>query len=372
LLTELFDFTPLSKKLNYCLKIINEHHASIIGDPRAMLENTAAALRTEIIEVSEKFHQQLLALLKAAGDTESNNPLQERLKKAGEFFSVKLESTMKVILSGYSVDTDNKIVRKSVAEALERIRTEGITKLACLNAVRSGFETGKYLDAKAKAALDTPSMKSHTTKAVDDTSGIVNHPALFSKLKEWRNKKAREMALPHYMIIPQKTMVTLANYMPQSMRALKLVKGMGTKKSEKFGEELIEIIISYCQNENIEPPVIPDSEKKIQKKIREDTKKLSFDLFKEGKAIIDIAVKRKLSVTTIEGHLAYYVGTGDIPVNEFVSQEIKDLIISNFEGNDDFRLGPVKEKLGDKVSWSEIRFVANHLKFLRGKPKPPG
>ena len=194
LLTELFDFTSLTHQLNYCLKVVNEHHDSILGNPREMLENTLAAIRTDLIEVSEKFHPQLNGLLNREIDAESNILLQERVKKAGEFFSVKLEAALKVILSGYSVETDNKTVRKSVSEALERIRKEGVTKLACLNAVRSGFEIGKYLDAKAKSAIDIPAVRSHSAKSVDDTSGIINHPALFSQLKEWRNIKAREMA----------------------------------------------------------------------------------------------------------------------------------------------------------------------------------
>ena len=97
---------------------------------------------------------------------------------------------------------------------------------------------------------------------------LLNILPCFSQLKEWRNIKAREMALPHYMILPQKTMVNLANFMPQSLRALKLVKGMGTKKSEKFGEELLDIIISYCKKENIEPPVETITKKKIQKRLR--------------------------------------------------------------------------------------------------------
>ncbi len=365
LLTELFDFTSLTHRLNYCLKIINEHNDAILGNPREMLENTLAIIRTDLIEVSEKFHPQLIGLLNKEADAESNSLLQERVKKAGEFFAVKLEAALNSILAGYSVETDNKSVRKSVSEALERIRKEGVEKLACLNTVRSGFEIGKYLDAKAKSAIDIPAAKSRSAKSVDDTSGVINHPVLFGQLKEWRNLKARAMALPHYMILPQKTMVTLANFMPQTLRALKLVKGMGTKKSEKFGEELLEIIISYCKKEDIEPPEIKVTGKKSQKKIKEDTKKVSCDLFKEGKSIQEIAEERKLSITTIEGHLAYYVGTGELPVNKFVSREITDLITSNFEGNDDLRMGPVKAALGDKVSWSDIRFVANHLKFIR-------
>jgi hypothetical protein len=330
-----------------------------------MLENTITGIRADLIEVSEKFHPQLTGLLNAEIDAESNIFLQDRVKNAAEFFSVKLESALTTILAGFSVETDNKTVRKSVSEALERIRKEGATKLACLNAVRSGFTVSKYLDAKAKSAVDIPAVRSHSEKSVDDTSGIIQHPALFLQLKEWRNIKAREMDIPHYMILHQKTMVTLANFMPQSLPALNLVKGMGKKKSEKFGEELLNIIISYCKLEKIEPPVETLSEKKIPIKIKEETKKISYDLFKEGKAISQIAEERKLNITTIESHLAYYVGTGEIPINKFVSQETTDLIASHFEGIDDLKMGPVKVTLGEKVSWSDIKFVINHLMFLR-------
>jgi hypothetical protein len=365
LLTELFDFTGLMYNLNYCLKVVNEHHDSILGNPQEMLENTLTGIKADLIEVSEKFRPQLNGLLNGEIDAESNILLQERVKKAAEFFSAKLESAMKEILAGFSVETDNKTVRKSVSEALARITKEGVTKLACFNSVRSGFKISKYLEAKAKSAVDIPAVKSHSAKSVDDTSGIIQHPALFRQLKEWRNIKAREMDLPHYMILPQKTMVMLANFMPQSLHALNLVKGMGKKKSEKFGEELLNIIISYCKKEKIEPLVETLTEKKIPKKIKEDTKKISYDLFKEGKAILQIAEERKLNITTIESHLAYYVGTGEIPINKFVSQETTDLIASHFEGINDLKMGPVKVILGEKVSWSDIKYVINHLMFLR-------
>jgi hypothetical protein len=365
LLTELFDFTSLTRNLNYCIKVVNEHHDSLLGNPGEILENSLASINTDLIEVSEKFHPQLNGLLSGETDAESNTLLQERVKKACEFFPGKLEASVKEIKEGISVQTDNKAIRKSVSEALERIRKGECTKLDCLNTIRSGFTIGKYLDAKAKSAIDVPSAKSRSSKAVDDTSGVIRYPALFRLLKEWRNIKAREMELPHYMILPQKTMVTLANLMPQSLPALVMVKGMGKKKSEKFGEELIDIISSYCKKEKIEPPVETLIVKQNPKKIKEETKKISFDLFKEGKTISQIAGERSLSINTIEGHLAYYVGTGDIPVNKFVSKELTELIASHFEGSNDFTMGPVKAALGEKVSWSDIRFVISHLEFLR-------
>ena len=120
LLTELFDFTPLLRNLNYCLKVVSEHHESLLGDPREMLGNAIAAIRADLIEVSEKFNPQLTGLLNGETDAESNIPLQERVKKACDYFSVKLETALKEILAGYSVETDNKTVRKSVSGALER------------------------------------------------------------------------------------------------------------------------------------------------------------------------------------------------------------------------------------------------------------
>ena len=366
LLSELFDFTSLVNRLNYCLKITNDYHDSILGNPGERLEKILSLVRTDLVEVSDKFQPHLKILLKGDLDPESNMPLQERVKKAAVYFSDKLEADMKDILAGFTVETDNRTVRKSVKEALERSRIEGMTKLACLNAVRTGFETRKYLDARAKSAIEISAGRSHTYGSVEDTSGIVNHPSLLRLLKEWRNHKAKETSLPHYMILPQKTMVTLANLVPQTSRALRQVKGMGIKKSGKYGEELLDIIVSYCAEENIEAPEITITDKKREKKVKEDTKKISYGLFREGKTIQQIAEERGLSVTTIEGHLAYYVGKGEIPVGEFVSKEITELITGHFEGTDDFRIGPVKEALGDKVSWSDIRFVANHLAFLRG------
>jgi hypothetical protein len=365
LLTELFNFNSLSTKLNYCLKVVNEHHDSILGNPQVALENALASIRADLIEVSGKFNPQLNELLNKEIDVESNILLQERVKKAGEYFSDKLEAALKDILIGLSAETDNKTVRKAVTEALERIKKEGVTKLACLDTVRSGFTISKYLDARAKSAIDIPAVKSRPGKSLEDTTGVIQHPVLFRQLKEWRIIKAREMSLPHYMILPQKTMVTLTNFVPQSTAALHLVKGMGKKKSEKFGEELLNLIISYCKKEKIEPPAETFIMEKIPKKIKEDTKKISYDLFKEGKAISQIADERNLSINTIEGHLAYYVGTGEIPIDKFVSREKTDLIISNFEGSDDLSLGPVKAALGEKVSWSDIKFVISHIKFLR-------
>ncbi len=364
LLSELFDFAPLANSLSYCTKVLSGNSGAILGSPHEKLASMLSLVRTNIVDVAEKFHLQLKMLLNRDPDIETNVLLQERLKKASVYFSDKLETVMKDLLTGIEVETDNKTVRKSANEALDRTRKECGTKLACLEAVRPGFGISKYLEARAKAVILVPGARPRSIGYTEDGSGIVKHPELLSRLREWRNSKAAEAGLPQYMILSRKMMVTLADFLPQSPRALKQVKGMGTKKSEKYGVELLEIITSYCEKENIEPPDMPSTEKKKGKNAKGDTRKISFGLFGEGRTVAQIAKERNLSITTIERHLSHYVGTGEIPVSRFVSPEITDLIIARFDRPDDLKMGPVKEALGDRVSWSDIRFVASHLTFL--------
>ena len=96
------------------------------------------------------------------------------------------------------------------------------------------------------------------------------------------------------------------------------------------------------------------------KKNKEDTKKVSFRLFKEGMKVKEIAEFRELTTGTISNHLLHYVRTGDIKLQELVDQEKNKLYYSSSpetllsatrsEGNK-------KEKLGEYASYDEIRFV---------------
>ncbi|MBN2633567.1 MAG: helix-turn-helix domain-containing protein [Bacteroidales bacterium] len=367
LLSELFDFNVLAARINYCKKIVDEHSGSLLGNPREMLEKAAAGIRTEITEVSGKFREQIRKLSAVEAGTESFAILQERVQKASLFFSEKLGCLLKDIIEGYTVETDSKIVRKSVNEAFERARKDVIIKLACLDAVKSGFRISEYLDARAKAAIDIPAVKKSSLKPAKDVAAIIKNPILFSRLKEWRNHKAKESGVPHYRILHQKAIVALSDELPQTLSSLNRIKGIGKKKAEKFGSELLEIIGAYCKNENIEIPEAQASVEEIPEKKKIDTKKISLDLWREGRSVSQIADERELSTGTIEAHLAHYVSTGEISLQGLVSQELTDLISSHLDGSEDLRMGPVKEALGEKVSWSDIRFVVSHLKYLRGK-----
>jgi uncharacterized protein YpbB len=258
-------------------------------------------------------------------------------------------------------------VKKSVSEAMERLKHEIGLKYICLDCCSNGFVIRTYLEAKAKAAIESPVIKAKKAKAADDLSGVMRHPGLFARLKSWRDRKAIETKLPQYMILPQKTMSSLVTFMPQSAEALAAIKGMGRKKSEQCGSDLIEIILSYCLENKIQSSSIPLAVERPAAKQKKDTRLLSFNLYKEGKTVSQIAKERDMAVSTIEGHLAHFVGTGELSIDEFVPTELTAIIVENID-EDDFRMGPVKSALGDQISWSELRYVMKHLEWKK-RPK---
>ncbi len=252
LITELFDFNALQRCALYGLKLADDHHKSILGNIQVELEQISVCVKTELTEIFGKFNPQLLRLLSMNDDSETNDLLQERITKACSFFSGIIAGNVCERLNRIDWQTDNKEIRKSVNLALEKLRAEASLKLACLQACQAGFQIKKYLDAKARASVELPSPKLKQSRSVEDNSGTILHPALFNRLKSWRTGKALQTGLPQYMILPQKTMVTLVNFLPQSMISLKTVKGMGNKKADQFGPDLLDMIRSYCQEKNID------------------------------------------------------------------------------------------------------------------------
>ena len=94
-----------------------------------------------------------------------------------------------------------------------------------------------------------------------------------------------------------------------------------------------------------------------EKKEKIDTKKITFDLYKEGKTIEQIAKERKMVTMTIEGHLAHYAGLGMVDLKQFVDEEKMKNIITVAKTLDTYLFGPIKQSLGDEYTYSEIRFA---------------
>lgn len=105
--------------------------------------------------------------------------------------------------------------------------------------------------------------------------------------------------------------------------------------------------------------------KKVKKEeLRDDTgKKLStfeysYRLYNQGNTVEQIAEKRGLNQSTIEGHLARYVASGDIDVHEFVDADTLEKVEAYCEMHPEEKaLKPIFEHFDAKIPYGVLRMA---------------
>ena len=97
------------------------------------------------------------------------------------------------------------------------------------------------------------------------------------------------------------------------------------------------------------------------------TMKVSYDMFKEGMSIAEIAVKRSLAPTTIETHLAAYVAAGELDIHRFVGKEKLEKILATIKlSGQSIALKPIKDLLDEEYTFGEIRMALEYYKKVGG------
>jgi len=137
------------------------------------------------------------------------------------------------------------------------------------------------------------------------------------------------------------------------------------RRLSSSGQEILDIIIAYCVDKNLPVSTLEIDLTKKTSKIIVDSKRISFELFESGKTIEEIAKERGMAVSTIEGHLAWFVGNGELPVDRLISLEKLEKISGYLQKNFSTNLSPIKSALGYDVSWADLRFVLQHLEFKK-------
>lgn len=361
LLLDLFDFNMIHRRLRYCIRVASENKSSLVGNPSVQFIKINESVTQDIEQVATKFASQLRHLMLQEESPESSPVLNERVIKGARYFLNKTKSLLSEELSKIVIETDNKTVHKTMKDAFGKLTEDVAFKMYCLQSCRERFSIKTYLEARAKASIEKPALKKKSQKEVTtETSIPVRYPLLYNSLKDWRNKKMKELDLPAYMIIQTKTMADLTLLLPSTLKELKAVKGLGNSKVAQYGNEILMIIADFCRENQINqmPLELPPEPKK---KVKGETQALSLSMYKEGKKLAEIAAARGLSENTILQHLSTFLGSGELNVKDFVSPKKISLISNYFQKSDSKHLGLAKEALGERVTYGELAFVLKHL-----------
>ena len=366
LIQDLFNFNQLAHWFQRLDKALWEHNKSVQGDLHSSVTEIQKTVMIELIKVSNNFIYQVQGLLNENPNAEKNEHLQERIKKASEYFYKFLEEKINEKIKNSSFETDNKEAKKAMQLPLDHIAEILNIKQKSFQICKFSFTVNDYLDVRAKASIDTVAVKKKkATTEFKDVDTV--YPELYTRLKKWRREEGDEQGVPLFQIASNKTLQAIANSLPTNTQTLKKVKGVGKVTIEKYGNEMLEIIGHFMDEEDIVhspiEKVIQEEEKK-KKEAKVPNYEKSYKLYLAGKEVDEIAELMGFVPSTIEGHLARYVATGNLDVDEFVDQDVVNKIVKYYKQNPEVNTSDVKNHFGEEVSYSEIRMVQKHLEFL--------
>lgn len=239
------------------------------------------------------------------------------------------------------------------------------------------------IDALARNINFEPFDYDRTTKETTVAKNANGHVTVvntnvFDALKEWRTQVASVAGVPAYVVMYDRTLAELANALPERTSELDSIHGLGPVKIEKYGQALLDVIHSSRNASNsrfdsiakeTEAPILEPVKKKKEKKEKEKKEKtwvITYKMYKEGKTVMQIAQERSLTETTILGHLARYVESGDIDVHKLVSNDVIEKVSEYMSSRNGgaVAIKEVFEYFNETISYGDIRLVLSHLNSM--------
>ncbi|MDG1226475.1 MAG: helix-turn-helix domain-containing protein [Polaribacter sp.] len=345
LISELFDYQPLLYPISRMIDMFYKNQTSIKGDVIDHLQTIKDDGVVALMKISNGFKNQLVKISEDHVLPEKNSSIQERFTKAVDYFITQTKGNILKPLNAITFSTDNKTVKKDFSKQFDSLQEKLMEKLFALQKMTNRFSVEEYLQVRAKAVLQ----KTAPTKK--KTIASKRDPILAIKLRELRDEIRIKENIPAFQIFTQETLYAMSEAIPRTEKALLKISGMGKIRVNKYGAQILETIEVYCKENGINKL---NEQKKEDKK---STKQITFELFKSGLSVKEIAKERSLTAGTIESHLASFIPSGDVDILELIDIKRYKKLINAIENTKFKSLTELKEKVDKSFSFMELRMV---------------
>ena len=212
-------------------------------------------------------------------------------------------------------------------------------------------------------ALRKEEVKAKTPRERDEFEGYDR--TLFERLRNVRKRIAEGQKVPPYIIFSDKTLHEMCRRFPSTLSDMRKISGVGDAKLERYGEDFIREIKLYLdENPGISEGESGDPGRAVltQKKKKGETVEETYEFFKGGMSLEDIAKLRSLAPSTIASHMERLILDGrDIDMDRLVDSGKRLKIEEFFRSIEGWGLNPVVEHFVGTVSYEEARLVRAHL-----------
>ncbi|CUQ06949.1 ATP-dependent DNA helicase RecQ [Clostridium baratii] len=272
--------------------------------------------------------------------------------------------------------------KKLVDFKLNELTTYGIMKDYSKDDLKEFINTliaNGYLNYNGEFPVVTPNEKSRNIvmgeekvlfKEERKVQRIAEDNELFIILKNLRREIAENEGVPPYIVFGDNTLKEMSLRMPINKEQLLDISGVGEKKIDKYGDEFINTVKEYIENNSLEVKFEflnaknKTTNSKTSKKVSD--KKKSFEItieeLKEGRSFIDIAKDRDITVSTVMSHIYKYLSDGekiDFKINftNLFTKEDEEEVIRAINKVGYNKLKPIKEEVRDDISYDTIKYI---------------
>ncbi len=329
LLEEVFSFEEINTLVEILEFRINEQKEKLNAESLKWINELKSSF-TANRAVGLNFTRHTRDLMKQEPVIEKNSALQKRINDAANHFLPKFLAFQDAV-QNHPLITEHREAAVIINEYLNQLLLALHLQNYYLQYCKEPFSVTTFLQHKIKYELPRSKVSAYASGKKQSFSDVEN-AELFDSMKRWRDGVVEETNLPIYMVANQNALKEIAIYLPFTKKDLMKLSGFGKAKAEKYGDDILDAVRDYCSRNNLESnmaakEVNPKRERK-EKSLEEKTPSnvISFNLFKEGKTIDEIAKERNMAVSTIEGHLSAFVANGEIDINKMVSTEKQMLI----------------------------------------------
>jgi ATP-dependent DNA helicase RecQ len=151
-------------------------------------------------------------------------------------------------ISTYGIGADiseaewRAILRQTIALGLVMVDHDAYSALKLTDAARPVLRGEQKIQLRQYQKPIKQKQKSAKPKGYVESDLSVVEQAIFDKLRWWRVETARKHNVPAYVIFHDATMREIAKARPGSLSDLRGVSGVGEKKLETYGEEIVALI----------------------------------------------------------------------------------------------------------------------------------
>ena len=221
----------------------------------------------------------------------------------------------------------------------------------------------KYIEEKNidKSKLNTVSGKS--TGLNSEYFNVTTDKKLYERLRDYRLSVSKLEGVLPYIILSSNTLKEISGRYPLDEEQLKDIGGIGPVKINKYGEDIINIVKEYIQENNINPKW--EEKKRLKLVLDGDSRKndeIALDLLNQNKDINDVADELEISVSTVLGYVYDYIKLGnninfDIDLKCMYNENEKEMILDAINRFGDEKVSVIKKVMPDYVKYESIRAV---------------